>query len=181
MYSSNSEEIYSISEDYDGYGTVYNSGNNTVQMNNITAVAILGSAFVAAILIFFLIARMKDPKSELVRKIRDFLCFRNLIIDGIIEFLYIFAAIVLSATSVYTMFQFKTVDYSILVGLAMLIVGNIVLRVGYELVMLLAGLWQNTSDIYKLLEDKFGAVAPKAAEKKKETKVVEEKAETSKK
>ena len=174
MYSSNNSEEYSIGSIYDGYETTYNNNNNTIQMSNITAVIILGSAFVAAILIFFLIARMKSPKSELARKIRDFLCFRNLIVDGIIEFLYIFAAIVLSATSIYTMFQFKTVDYSVLVGLAMLIVGNIALRVGYEVIMLLVGLWQNTSDIYKLLEDKLGAAAPKKIEKKKETKAAED-------
>lgn len=139
-------------------------------MDSTTALVILIVAFVVALLIFFLVARMKNPESCFAKKVKSFLNFKSLIIDGIIEFLYIFMAIIVSASAIWVMFQFNTVNNSIIVGLIGLVVGNILLRVGFELVMLTVGLWQNTSDIYKLLEEKYGMTRAEAKAAVKELK-----------
>ena len=74
-------------------------------------------------------------------------------IAGIIKFLYVFLAVVLTITSVIVMFQGHndTVLTMILIGLAMLIIGNIVLRITMEMTMAIISMWDNTSDIRRVL------------------------------
>ena len=139
-------------------------------MDSTTAIVILVAGFIIALLLFFLVARMKDPSSPFAKKMKNFLNFKSLIIDGIIEFLYIFMAIIVSASAIWTMFQFDTVNYSVLIGLIGLVIGNVLLRVVFEMIMLWIGLWQNTTDIYRLLEQKYGMTRAEAKEALKELK-----------
>ncbi|MBQ8991933.1 DUF4282 domain-containing protein [Candidatus Saccharibacteria bacterium] len=142
----------------------------TAQWSESTALIVMICAFVIALLIFFLVARMKNPTGKFTKKLKEFLNFRSIIIDGIIEFFYIFMTIIMTVASIYVMFS--GVDYAILQGLAGLILGNIAIRVGFELIMLFVGLWQNTSDIRKFLEARhlkdLGEAPKKVAEKSEE-------------
>ena len=88
-----------------------------------------------------------------MRWLREFLNFRSIMIAGIIKFLYVFLAVALTISSVIVMFQGRddTVLMMILIGLAMLIIGNIVLRITMEMTMAIISMWDNTSDIRGVL------------------------------
>ena len=145
--------------------------------SNVNLGMVLGvtiSSFVIACLVFvFLIQKKKAPRGRFMRWLREFLNFRSILIAGIIKFLYVFLAVVLTITSVIVMFQGRddTVLTMILIGLVMLIVGNIVLRIILELVMAIISMWDNTSDIRGVLvkeEEKPIEKTPKEPEPKKE-------------
>ena len=108
-----------------------------------------------------------------MRWLREFLNFRSILIAGIIKFLYVFLAVVLTITSVIVMFQGRddTALTMILIGLAMLIIGNILLRITMELTMAIISMWDNTSDIRGVLvkeDEKPIEKTPKEPEPEKE-------------
>ena len=112
------------------------------------------ASFVIACLVFvFLIQKKKAPRGRFMRWLREFLNFRSIMIAGIIKFLYVFLAVALTISSVIVMFQGRddTVLMMILIGLAMLLIGNIVLRITMEMTMAIISMWDNTSDIRGVL------------------------------
>lgn len=118
------------------------------------AIGVTISSFVIACLVFiFLIQKKKAPKGRFMRWLREFLNFRSIMIAGIIKFVYVFLAVALTITSVIVMFQGRddTVLVMILSGLAMLIIGNIILRITMEMMMAIISMWDNTSDIRGVL------------------------------
>ena len=80
---------------------------------------------------------------------REFLNFRSILIAGIIKFLYIFLAVLLTIMSIVVMCQGRDdmVLVMILVGLAIMIFGNLFLRIMLELTMAIIMMWENTSDM----------------------------------
>lgn len=153
-------------------------GSN-VEMNTTTAIVFVVISLLIALVLFFTIVKMKKrPEGGFMNWLREFFNFREIILEGILKFLYIFFAALTTFVAFYTMFQ--NVPNAIIIGLLELVVGNIIMRVGFELVMLLVGLWQNTSDIRGFMEmrhqKEFGASPKKVVEKNDE----EEKAKASK-
>lgn len=107
-------------------------------------------AFIITILMFVLVAeRKKAPKNGFLRWLREFLNFRSILISGIIKFVYLFSAITLTILSFIVMTKGgnDSVLEAILAGLVILVFGNILLRVMMESIMIMIGLWKNTSDI----------------------------------
>ncbi|MBR3319643.1 DUF4282 domain-containing protein [Candidatus Saccharibacteria bacterium] len=111
-------------------------------------------ALITAILVFVLVVkRKKSFKGKFANWIKEFLNFRSILVAGIIKILYIFLAVFLTIMSIIVMFQGKGDDVlpMVLSGLAMLIFGNILLRVMLEMTMAMIVVWENTSDIRLLL------------------------------
>ena len=119
-------------------------------------------ALITAILVFVLVVkRKKSFKGRFANWIKEFLNFRSILVAGIIKILYIFLAVFLTIMSIIVMFQGKGDDVlpMVLSGLALLIFGNILLRVMLELTMAMIVVWENTSDIRLLLvkrDERFG-------------------------
>ena len=125
---------------------VATSANNIMPMSDTTAVIILAVSLMVAILAFFLIVKVKNkPESSFMRKLHEYLNFRAIIIDDLIKFFYILSTVSLTITAFWMMFQ--KVNYAPLLGLAVLVFGNLAVRVFYEFIMLLVGIWTNTTDI----------------------------------
>ena len=137
--------------------TTSHSSDNFEPFTNMDKSMVIGvtiTSFLIACLVFiFLIQKKKAPRGRFMRWLREFLNFRSIMIAGIIKFLYVFLAVVLTITSVIVMFQGRddTVLTMILIGLAMLIIGNIVLRITMEMTMAIISMWDNTSDIRGVL------------------------------
>ena len=157
--------------------TTDNSFDDFEPFSNVNLGMMLGvtiSSFVIACLVFFfLIQKKKAPRGRFMRWLREFLNFRSIMISGIIKFLYVFLAVILTITSVIVMFQGRddTVLTMILTGLAMLIIGNIVLRITMEMTMAIISMWDNTSDIRGVLvkeEERPEEKIPKEPKIKKE-------------
>ncbi|MBQ3433213.1 DUF4282 domain-containing protein [Candidatus Saccharibacteria bacterium] len=107
------------------------------------------SLIIAILTFVFLIQKKKAPRGRFMRWLREYLNFRSIVIAGIIKFLYAFLAVFLTIMSVVVMFQGKgdSVLTMIVAGLLIMIVGNVLLRIGMEMTMALIVVWENTSDI----------------------------------
>ena len=123
----------------DPYNNVATNVNDVMPMDDTTAVIILSVSLVVALLAFFLIV------NGFLSWLREYLNFRAIIIDDLIKFFYILSSVSLTITAFWMMFQ--KVNYAPLVGLAVLVFGNLMVRVIYEFVMMLVGIWTNTTDI----------------------------------
>lgn len=137
--------------DADFSGGLAGSGGG-IQPGVLLVVAII--ALITAILVFFfVIQRKKSFKGRFANWIKEFLNFRSILVAGIIKILYVFLAVFLTIMSIILMFQGKGDEVlpMVLTGLALLIFGNILLRVMLELTMALIVVWENTSDIRLLL------------------------------
>ena len=138
------------------YGADFSGGlagsGGGIQPGVLLAVGII--ALIVAILVFiFVVQRKKEFKGKFANWVREYLNFRSILIAGIIKILYMFLAVFLTIMSIIVMFQGKGDEVlpMVLTGLAMLIFGNILLRIMMELTMALIVVWENTSDIRLIL------------------------------
>ena len=114
-------------------------------------------ALIAAILLFVLIVERKKPfKGKFANWLREYLNFRSILIAGIMKFSYLFLSVFLTVMSIVVMCSGKeeTVLPMILAGLALLIFGNILLRITAEMTMAIIVMWENTSDIRLIMVKK---------------------------
>lgn len=111
----------------------------------------LGIAFVLSliggiILYFTFLNKNNEHKySGFVKWLYDFLSFQKLMIDSILKILYLILACFITLAGIIMMV------YSFLTGLFLLVVGNVLLRLGYEFMMLLIIICQNTIELNKKL------------------------------
>ena len=143
LYSSrdtSSTSTFGSTYDFDGFGNI-NGG--------VVGVAAIVSFIVAIIAFIFLVQKKKAPRGRFMKWLREYLNFRSILIAGIIKFLYIFLAVLLTIMSVVVMCQGRgdTVLVMILIGLAMMVFGNLFLRIMLELTMAIIMMWENTSDM----------------------------------
>lgn len=155
-----------LSSDSSSFGFVRNIDTGV-------AIAVPVIAFIITILVFALVVeKKKAPENGFLRWLREFLNFRSILISGIIKFVYLFSAITLTILSFVVMAQGgnDSMLEAILVGLMILVFGNILLRVMMESMMIMIGLWRNTSDIRAVIvrdderPDGDGARGPKEEE-----------------
>lgn len=150
-------------------GRSYNS-NPLSNINGGVVVVATIVAFVVAILLFVLVVQKKKaPRGRFMKWLREYLNFRSILISGIIKFVYIFLAVLLTIMSVVVMCQGRdeTILPMIGVGLAMMVFGNIFLRIMMELTMAIIMMWDNTSDIRGVLvkeEERPEDIEPKSPE-----------------
>ena len=130
-------------------------------------IAIVVISFIAALVIFILLVeRKKAPRSRFLSWLREYLNFRSIMIGGLIKFVYLFSAIILTAFGIVIMCSGR--DEMMLpmlgAGFAVLVLGNIILRLLLELTMMIIGMWENTSDMRAVLvrdDEKPEEKAPK--------------------
>lgn len=102
-------------------------------------------AFVGAILLYFLFVNSKTSvKGKFAKWLKDFLSFKIMWLEPILKMAYYFATILVVLLS-FSFLQYG--GYGVLYFFLMLIGGPIIVRVLYEMVMLLVGIWRNTKDI----------------------------------
>ncbi len=111
-----------------------------------SAIAII-LAITGAILTYFLFIKSdKKYGQKFVDWLRNFLNFEEMIIEPILKMSYIFFAIFITLTS------FNFISYSFPYFLIYLIGGNLLVRVAYESIMVLIGIWKNTKEINKKMK-----------------------------
>lgn len=116
------------------------SASNSMSIASIVA---LICAVIGSILIFVLFLRKDNEKkyTGFVKFLYDFLQFNKLCIDGILKFTYLFLAIFISVAS------FGLISSSFFGFLISLVVGNLVLRILYELTMLVILIHRNVREL----------------------------------
>ena len=98
-------------------------------------------AFIGGIVAYILFAKSNKHFSGFLGWLHKFLNFKVLVVEDIIKITYIILA------SFLTLASFGFIGSSILGFFGMLIIGNLVLRITYEMSILLIKICQNTSEI----------------------------------
>ena len=145
----------------DGGSSSLSDGGGVGGMSNLfggidagIAIAVVAVALIVTIVLFVaLVKKKKAPRGRFLKWLREYLNFRSILIAGIIKFVYLFLATLLTIGSIVIMFQGKdeTVLQAIIIGLVVLVAGNVILRVTMELTMAIIMLWENSSDIRAVL------------------------------
>lgn len=124
------------------YSYSYYHGPNPVVTVILFLIALVGG--ICAYLMF--VKSDEEPKDPRLVKLKEFLSFKKMIIEGLLKATYIIFALFV------TLFSFQImIGTSFITGLMMLILLNIMLRIGYEASLIVLLIWRNTSDISKKL------------------------------
>lgn len=124
------------------YSYSYYHGPNPVVTVILFLIALVGG--VCAYLMF--VKSDEEPKHPRLLRLKEFLSFKKMIIEGLLKATYIIFALFITLYSFQIM-----VGTSFITGLMLLILLNIMLRIGYEASLIVLLIWRNTSDISKKL------------------------------
>lgn len=124
------------------YSYSYYHGPNPVVTVILFLIALVGG--VCAYLMF--VKSNEEPKDRRLLKLKEFLSFKKMIIEGLLKATYIIFALFITLYSFQIM-----VGTSFITGLMLLILLNIMLRIGYEASLIVLLIWRNTNDISKKL------------------------------
>ena len=124
------------------YSYSYYHGPNPVVTVILFLIALVGGT--CAYLMF--VKSNEEPKDRRLLKLKEFLSFKKMIIEGLLKATYIIFALFITLYSFQIM-----VGTSFITGLMLLILLNIMLRIGYEASLIVLLIWRNTSDISKKL------------------------------
>ena len=124
------------------YSYSYYHGPNPVVTVILFLIALVGG--ICAYLMF--VKSDEEPKDPRLLKLKEFLSFKKMIIEGLLKATYIIFALFV------TLYSFEImISTSFITGLMLLILLNIMLRIGYEASLIVLLIWRNTSDISKKL------------------------------
>lgn len=106
-------------------------------------------AIVGGILVYFLFVKSKtEPKGKFAKWLKDFLSFKIMWLEAILKVVYY------AATIFVILFSFTFLGaigvmggIALVMFLACLVLGPVLVRVGYEMTMMFIMIWHNTRDI----------------------------------
>ncbi len=134
---------------YYGYGPTITT-NNAFELGGAALIWTIVSfvlALVGAFIVYFLFVKPnKKYENKFVNWLRRFLDFAEMLIEPITKIGYIFAALLITLSS------FALISVNFIAFLMTLIMGNLLLRVVYELSMIIIAIWRNTRDINKKMK-----------------------------
>ena len=130
---------------YNGYEVVSRAANSIdgVLVWSIISFVI---AVIGGIVLYFIYLRSNKKFNNFLDKLRDFLNFKSLLLEEILKVTYLVLAIYI------TLYSFGLIAVSFASFLLTLLLGNLVLRIAYELSILLIKICKNTSDINSKLK-----------------------------
>lgn len=104
-------------------------------------------SIVGGFLVYFMFVKSNEKfESKFLNWLRDFLDFKKMSIEVILKITYIISAISLTLES------FLLIGASFIAFLLVLVFGNVLLRVVYELISIRVMIWKNTAEINKKLK-----------------------------
>ena len=117
-----------------------------------TVCLVLGVIGAVVLFFTFLSARNDGKFTGFLGWIYEFLNFRKLLLEAILRIIYMVLAVWLVLVGlIYIFMGFGNFGQNLLGGLAIAILGNVLLRISYEFVMLLVSICKNVSDINRKL------------------------------
>ena len=154
----------------------YGGSTSVSPLGNINPGILIGGiilAFIITIIVFIaIVEKKKAPRNRFLKWLREFLNFRSILISGLIKFFYLFLATTTTIMGIIVMCSGR--DEMILpmvgIGFAVIVFGNIFLRIMLELIMIRIGIWDNTSDMRAVLVKEEEMPEEKAPKTPKEPK-----------
>ena len=133
-----------------GYNIPYSGYSLTSNINTMSTVVLISLIIsIAVAIIIYCVFMPKDNEKNIngkLKNIYDFLHFKKFYIEEFLKLAYIFSAIFL------TIMAFTTLTTSFGVFFFLIVFGNILLRISYELVMMMYRIYQNTQEINKKMK-----------------------------
>lgn len=130
---------------YDYYG--YQNTTTSLEGMAVWTIIAFILAIVGCILVYVLFLKPeKKYDNKFVSWLRDFLNFDKMAIEVIIKIGYLFVAIFL------TLYSFNFIASNFLSFILILTLGNLIVRVVYESIIMMVMIWKNTADINKKLK-----------------------------
>jgi len=129
---------------YMKYGYIYNYNyptNSSVDGNSTAILIMFIVAIAAAFCIYYAFLKKDNGYKGFTKKLFDFLNFKDLTIEVVLKFVYLAAAIFL------TLYSFLLISTSFGAFLFVLVIGNIVLRLSFELILVQILTYKNTKEI----------------------------------
>lgn len=123
---------------------------NSVASSAIWIIVSLVLAIVGGIVLYFTFLK-KDNEGKytgFLGWMYDFLTFKKLTIENVLKILYLIFAIFVTLSS------FATISTSFIAFLLYLVVGNLIVRIAYELILVRLIICRNTTEINKKLDKK---------------------------
>lgn len=132
---------------FDMYDTIDKGFSQTESGLTWMAIALL-LAVIGGILIYFLFLKKENENkyTGFVKYLYEFLSFKKMWLETILKVSYLILAIYITLTS------FELIGTSFMAFVLTLVFGNIILRVVYELSLLLLTICRNTTEINKKLK-----------------------------
>ena len=130
------------------YGSTSRTPSVTGMASNVGWIVLF--SLIAGVLIYFLFMgkRNENKFTGFLGWMYDFLHFKKLAVEGILKILYITSALYI------TIMSFSMISVNFLGFLGFLVGGNVLVRIGYELMLVLLIVCKNTSEINKKMSDK---------------------------
>lgn len=123
-------------------GTTANTVNGLLIWTIISIVV----AIIGGIALYILFLKSDKKLDNTLSKLRDFLNFKTLVIEDVLKVSYLILAIFI------TLYSFGLIGVNIGSFFAMIIVGNFILRITYELTLLIIKICKNTTEINNKLK-----------------------------
>ncbi len=123
-----------------GYNDIYSVSNSLQGMAIWTIVALILS-IIGGILVYFLFIKTNNKLSDNLKKLRDLLDFRIMLIEPILKIIYLIGTIFI------ILFSFNFITINFISFLLTLIIGPVIIRIVYEASLILVMIWKNTKTI----------------------------------
>ena len=133
-----------------GYNDIYSVSNSLQGMAIWTIVALILS-IIGGILVYFLFIKTNNKLSDNLKKLRDLLDFRIMLIEPILKIVYLIGTIFI------ILFSFNFITINFISFLLTLIIDPVIIRIVYEAALILVMIRKNTkiiSDNTKKEKDK---------------------------
>lgn len=102
-----------------------------------------------ALYVLFLPKKNEGKYTGFLGWLYDFLNFKTLMIEVLLKVLYLITACYITLNGLWIL-----VSHTFLTGFTILVVGNVIARIGYEFILMLVLICKNVSDINKKLNGK---------------------------
>ena len=125
---------------------ISNTTTNTVNGLLIWTIISIVVAIVGGIALYIVFLKGNKKLDGTLSKLRDFLNFKTLVIEDILKISYLILAIFI------TLYSFGLIGVNVGSFFAMIIGGNLTLRISYELALLIIKICKNTTEINNKLK-----------------------------
>ena len=141
------------------YYNYYNDSVNAIAGTVIWTIIALILAIIGGVLVYFLFIRGNLKLNPGLKKLRDVLDFRVMLIEPMLKILYLIGTIFI------ILFSFSFITVNFLTFILMLLLGPVLIRLAYEASLILVMIWKNT----KIISDNTAKVEkPKTPKEEKE-------------
>ncbi len=132
---------------YGYYPEITPSVETSINGSEVWTIVSLVLALIGGLVIYFLFFKPdKKMPNKYLEWIKDFFNFRAMLIEDIVKIAYLILSIFI------TLLSFELITESFIAFILMLVLGNLILRVIFELSLVTIMIWKNTNDINKKLK-----------------------------